>query len=492
MVNPFELKRTLCNLFFAVCFHSLLYAQDYHAVQGSSLAGSLGIADNPASIVNCPYSWDIDVFSFQLKSASNLYKIIDYSLVSSPRESKYYFGAGDYKRFADINFNLNLLNTRIALDLTQSIGFGINLLGYGRLNTDPYNYLYGVRNVHDFFSINDEDNTYNGNFTGSSWLEIFGTYSRTIYDDGDHRLNAGLTMKAMRGVAGGFVELQDGTFSNIPNTNPVAYQLTSANLRYGYSYNFDQWHKNNSASQNIDNLLQNTRGGVSGDFGFEYLVKAESLDDYYHSDEHYFDYDWKIGVAILDVGYNQYKYGAASTKATGVAGVADSVLDEKFRGVTSPRKITDSLTTIVHGTGQGTIETLEGKFKVYNPTRIIVNIDRALNNNFYLNGEISANLNTQLSAGSHFYTQSINFLTLTPRWETKKLGVYLPVQFNMENQFWIGGAFKAGPVLIGVHNWADIFTKNSSRNGGGYIAIVIRARENTRLRTDRRLDCPRP
>jgi hypothetical protein len=145
----------------------------------------------------------------------------------------------------------------------------------------------------------------------------------------------------------------------------------------------------------------------------------------------------------------------------------------------------------VNNSAQSSIETLGGKFKVYNPTRVIINIDRSLNNDFYINGEISLNLNAQMPSGSHFYTQSINFLTLTPRWETMKWGVYLPVQFNLENQLWIGGAFKAGPLLIGVHNWADIFTKNSSRNGGGYIAIVIRAKENTKAKTDKTLACPK-
>src|SRR5580692_3894578 len=133
------------KLFFLIVFllqffYCIVSAQDYHAVQGSSLAGSLGVSNNPASIVNTPYKWDIDIFSAQFKDASKLYTIADYSLLSPPQNSKYFFNPGDYERFSDVNFNFNLLNTRIALNKKQAIAFGINLLGYGRMRTGTYNY----------------------------------------------------------------------------------------------------------------------------------------------------------------------------------------------------------------------------------------------------------------------------------------------------------------------------------------------------------------
>ena len=134
---------------------------------------------------------------------------------------------------------------------------------------------------------------------------------------------------------------------------------------------------------------------------------------------------------------------------------------------------------------------MQGVFKIYNPARAIINIDRFLNNNFFINAELSLNLHQQLVGESNLYTQSLNFITITPRWEIKNWGIYFPMQYNIEHEFWIGGAFKAGPLLVGVHNWANIFTKKSVQNGGGYIAIVIRSKENTKVRTDKRLNCPR-
>jgi hypothetical protein len=487
MARHFKKRKLFFLIILMQSYYCILPAQDYHAVQGSSLAGSLGVSNNPASIVNTPYTWDIDIFSVQFKEASNLYTIADYSLISSPQKSKYFINAGDYKRFSDVNFNLNLLNTRIALNKKQAITFGTNLLGYGRMKTGSYNYIDTLQNVHDFFNINDVSRILHGNFTGSSWVEIFATYSQTIYDDGDHRLNGGLTLKAMRGIAGGFAEIQNGAFTqNILNNNQVVYNLNSANARYGYSYNFDDWQKNNSASQNINHLLNNTRGGFSGDIGFEYLIRQETLSDYYDKDESYHNYDWKIGVSLLNVGYNQYKLGTQSRVISDPQNAADTILDKKFNGVKSFGAANDSIATLA-----STSSIADRKIKIFNPTRIVINVDRFLGNEFHLNAELSLNLNSQLAAYSHFYTQSLNLLTVTPRWETQKWGVYFPIQYNIENEFWIGGAFKAGPLLIGVHNWANVFTKRSLQNGGGYIALVIHSKENTKGTTDKRLDCPK-
>ena len=56
-------------------------AQDYHAIHGSSYAGSLGVHNNPASILMSPYKWDVTLFGGQLKSGSNLFTIYNYSLL---------------------------------------------------------------------------------------------------------------------------------------------------------------------------------------------------------------------------------------------------------------------------------------------------------------------------------------------------------------------------------------------------------------------------
>ncbi len=98
------------------------YPQNYYAIQGSNYAGSLGIGNNPSSIVNTPYKWDITIFGAQVKNATNGVTIHNYSLLGNPANSQYSIREGDYRRFAYADYNINLLNTRFALNRRQTIG----------------------------------------------------------------------------------------------------------------------------------------------------------------------------------------------------------------------------------------------------------------------------------------------------------------------------------------------------------------------------------
>ncbi len=45
--------------------------------------------------------------------------------------------------------------------------------------------------------------------TSSSWAELYGTYSRTLWDRVTTRLNAGVTLKVSRGLAGAHAAVSD-------------------------------------------------------------------------------------------------------------------------------------------------------------------------------------------------------------------------------------------------------------------------------------------
>jgi hypothetical protein len=461
-------------------------AQDYHAVQGSSYAGSLGVSNNPASITSTPYTWDIDILSMQLKTTSNAYTVNDYSLISSAKNSTASINNGNYERYADLNFNINLLNVRFSLNRWQAIAFGINLRGNGRAKTNVYNYNDTLQDINQFFGNNQNNQVLQGSFSSSSWVEIFATYSQTLWDDNQGRLNGGITVKSTRGISGAFAQLSNVTTLQTPNSQDTSYTLQTGSARYGYSYNYDGWQNNNSTTQNLKDFMTNSRGGFSVDLGFEYLIKPQGV--VIGSDaDNYYDYDWKIGVSLLDWGYNQYKYGSKSRAfASPANNITGEIINQKFDSLTNFNEFNDSLATIVNG-----FSTINGKFKVENPTRLVINIDKPLQNDFYINAEVSLNLHNELIGTSRFYTQQLNLLTVTPRWETRKWGIYLPIQYNIERNFWVGGAFKAGPLLLGIHNWAYIFSKNKIQNGGGYLALIIRSPKNNHAKTDKRLDCPK-
>src|ERR1700748_2133626 len=74
-------------------------AQDYHAIEGSPFAGSLGVANNPASILSTPYPWDITVFSMQLKNTTNAVTFQNFSLLTAGDTIGYHVTGGNFKRY---------------------------------------------------------------------------------------------------------------------------------------------------------------------------------------------------------------------------------------------------------------------------------------------------------------------------------------------------------------------------------------------------------
>ncbi|MBC7851300.1 MAG: hypothetical protein H7Y31_16270 [Chitinophagaceae bacterium] len=461
----------------------IIYGQNYHAIQGSSYAGSIGVHNNPASIVNTPFKWDVTLLGVQGKVSTNILTIRNYSLLSSPATSEYVYNWGLSKKFGIVSTNLNILNARIAIDRKRSIAFGANVRAYANIRSNDYYYFDSLKTVSAFLEPNLRNQPLGAEFVNSSWIELYGTYAQTIFDNESGRLNAGVTLKVSRGLSGTHASIADGRFS--PFTSPTPqFSLDNITARYGYSSNLDQWSDENNAGSNIRNLAKFAQSGASLDFGAEWLIRAGDVPAY--DEDNYFDYEWKIGLSLLDVGLNQFRYSNNSRTATGFQpNMTSQNLLRKFDStINSIRTFNDSLATTV-----AQISALSGVYRILNPARMVLNIDKYITGNFFVNGELSLNL-AGIFGKKRFYVQEMNLLTVTPRWETSKLGVYLPFSFNTQKQLWMGAAFKAGPLLFGLHNLGYIFSKESLLKGGGYIALIIRAPGSTGSKRYRGLDCP--
>ncbi|OQP47210.1 hypothetical protein A4H97_06810 [Niastella yeongjuensis] len=482
MVNHFN-KKWLLHALWLLLVHTNGYAQNYYALQGSNYAGSLGIGNNPASIVNTPYKWDVTIFGVQKKNATNSVVIHNWSLFSNPAKSEYSIREGDFKRFVYDDLNVNLLNTRIALNRKQAIGFGLNLRSYTQASTGPVNFVDTLTSTRDFFDLGNYDRKLSADAIHSAWVEFFVTWAQTIWDRTDSRLNAGVTAKLTRGVSGAYVNILNGSATSTVHNNINDYTLQDVYAEYEYSSNYDGWQKEKGTRQNLRDFLSHSQTGVSFDFGLEYLIKPQQILTVF-DDDTYYDYNWKIGLSLLDVGFNPYKYGVNSRRVSGFHdNITDTVLDIRFDDIDKLQDFNERLNGIAKN-----IKQPGGTFHVVNPMRLVLNVDHFITGAWYVNGNASLNLSS-LSGKERRLTE-LNMLTVTPRWETRRLGFFLPIQFNTKEKLWVGGAVKFGPLLLGIHNWANVFSKNKMQNGGAYLALVLRPGKNTATRLDKRLDCP--
>lgn len=464
-------------------------AQDYQAIKGSSYAGAMSASDNPASILSTPYPWDLTLFSVQEKNTTNAISFSNFSYLHHPhgRGSDtlgYNWANGNMRRYAAVNFNVHLLNLRFNVGRKQAFSFGANLRGYAAARTGKFNYNDTLANMNQFFNINQGTN-FQGDLVSSSWIEIYGTYSRTLIDNEKGRLNGGFTLRASRGISGVYAQLNGGTTTRSIENSLTVYTVATGNAMYGYSNNYDLWHTDRSTGQNLKDFLKHTQGGAGLDIGFEYLVKPQYVHIYGDPDD-YFDYTWKFGAALLDVGENVYVYGTQSRAVSSPNSSATDVeLNNKFDSFGTLSQFNDSMATIVNS-----MRTLTGKFRIYDPARIALNVDRTLPGHFAVNADLTLNLGGN-NKGKQLFTKDLTLLGVTPRWETRNLGGYLPIEVTTDGRVWVGGAFKAGPLLLGVHNWANLFSKNKAQNGGFYLALVIRPGKGFSLKEPREYKCSR-
>lgn len=440
---------------------TLVQAQNYQALHGSPYSGSLSNDFNPAAILNSPYSWDLTLFGVQAKAVTNLLNISNASLISEPDTLKVNYKSGNYTRYALLSADLHLLNARIALGRRQAIAFGINVRNYARLSAGPYNYNDTVKTSDGFLSLNQNNVPLQANMAQASWLELYGTYSRVFFEDDGARFQGGVTLQLLRSLSGAYVYGSNGAY--VPSG--TGYDLTNVEAQYGYSENYDAYNGGESAYTKFKQAVKFGSGGFSFNVGAEWVQKTGQ--DWGEEAKSGTDvYDWKLGVALLDIGFNQFRYGNQSAAFSGVQQGQTNTSLNAFNKINGLEQFNDSVRDKVAQFGY-----LSGNFNVITPARALINFDKRLPGYWAVNGELSLNFNGIRS--TYASVEELNLLTVTPRWEKSQLGAYLPLEVTDQGHFWVGAAIKAGPLLLGLHNLGWLFSKTSMPNGGGYLAIII-------------------
>lgn len=441
---------------------SLLHAQNYQALHGSPYAGGLGAAVNPASLVAVPFAWDVTPVAIQEKHSTNAIRVNGFSLLSPAGKTGIDIITGKMKRYLLSNQDVRLLNTRIRINDRSAIAFGASLRSYQSVKTSSFNWQDSIADVRDFMAANLSNTPLETETRGMAWAEIFGSYARNLAENDNGIINAGITLTVNRGIGGAYVSASGLYFAPGQVHERPGYLLNNGQVEFAYSGNFDAWDNGGTQREKRKQFLQHTWSSLSFSIGAEYIIPSEIGEAHYA-------HDLRIGVSLADLGYNRFSYSANSRRAVLNKGnISDSLIQASFENLGAADEIPDSLAVIA-----GQISTLPGYFKVFHPARLILNTDKRITGNLFLNAELTLPL-APLLGDQKIFIRDMNFIALTPRYETRHLGIYLPATINSQMQFWLGGALRAGPLLLGIHNWSNLFSGNKMQNGGAYLALTFR------------------
>ncbi len=421
---------------------------------GQSLGNYSGIWGghiNPASLTLNKVFIDVNLVGASTHFSNNFGYIPheDYSLFGLitadtiiPRYGKYMYN-GYYTYFnnrndkwARIVSRVNgpsamLQNGKSAFAVSASLRFassGINIpwetlvFMYEDLTYEP---LQGIR-------FNDSDFS----FSLLTWEELAFSYARIIYDRNGNQLSAGITGKLLFGLNGGYSEFRTVDYIAMDSktvdfykfqTN-VAFAMPASGLASSFSHPF------------------NSVGfGLGADIGITFIKKKNRYSENKGSrpcEFSYEDYLYKIGISILDLGRISFNKDT-EYHVFNVENVSLNTDDlDTLKGMTADVGMR-YLSSLMLGDSNASLK--DDKMKIGLPTALSLQFDWHIMGSYYM-GMIWIH-------PLHFYlkdTKRAAQLAIVPRYETRMLGVSMPVSLYQYERWRFGLALRFYTLTVGT------------------------------------------
>ena len=481
------------RFFFLILFSSITissFAQDFLGYGHSNYAGIVGATYNPASLADNVYSTDILLCGGGLEVGNNYVGIKRSSINVN-------FGTKDM-----ILRSLNTKKAAFARNeiLLPGVMFSNGKSGWGiDMKIRSYANVDGVSKdlAHFFvFDLKDpphyERTFYNRHVgvTALSWLEIGGTYAKTIWTGADRFVAVGVRPKFLLGLGAMYAFVNDMGY-NIRNDTTVS--IARANADFGISNNFTF----NSSNQPSWKMGFNPGLGIDGGIIYEYRPSELQKDEKDRKKEKPWPgfrqrpvYKYRIGISLVDLGFVHFRYGEFSDQYALKTNLWD--YNNKVWNPTSPTPLYDLFELRSHGSKEG-----KGMWMRL-PFALNLQYDYMVRENLYVNATAYTGIYLRNTDGRKVH--ELTRLSVTPRWEKRWYGVWVPVSFSRLGNLTVGTGFRFGPFVIGTTNVLPLVFKNyKTYTADLYFALKIplfptgkmskkKAKPNTNGKVD---ECPK-
>jgi hypothetical protein len=435
--------KILATLSIIICTSLISKAQDFAGIRTGNYSGVSSVFANPANIADSRHRWDFNLFGLSAAIANNKasFKLKDIGKVvdtDSLKNSMFSQGNGNSSGFASavvqgpsVFFNLN---KKSAIALTTRARMITNIIDIDSkfaqqfINEEDNNSTYP-------YSISSADNMV---VNANGWTELGLSYAREISNEGKHYFKGGISLKYLAGAGHASVNINNlnATINNDVTRDETYLSNTSGSI--GLSF----------GGMSIDDfepkdLLKFNSKGIGADIGFVYEYRPDTA-SWNRNDLN--KYKFKIGLAILDLGSIKYERDLTRSASYGI----------KITG--SQRFYLSSLSDAGIDNYKDTLDKYpqffppdaSGNAASYNtalPTTLQLNADYHFHKGFYVN--LAAQFGLTNSGSKAYASQYYNAVAVTPRFENKLLGVYLPLSYNALSQFTAGASFRVGGFFFG-------------------------------------------
>jgi hypothetical protein len=429
-----------------VLFGGSVSAQDFSGYKTGNYTGVNGVFSNPASIADSRYRWDFTLFNFNTSIGNNKasfsLKDLGRTLDGDSIKNQIFSESGGASsalvsvvvQGPSLFFNLS---KKSAIALTTRARVMTNVTDIdGKLAKQLLD--DGANDIGFPYTISS---TQNMAFNVNAWTEFGASYAREIFSKGRNYLKGGASIKYLAGAANAYLNIDRlNATINEDQMDDESY-LTNASGKIGLGFGGI-----NVSDFESNELLSFKSRGIGGDIGFVYEMRQKVGDEAERLGRDFNKYKLRIGVSILDIGSIKYhrdvsRSGSYTIHVNGsqrfyLSALADAGIDE-FKDTLN--KYPQFFTADASAGSE--------YYNVSLPSTLQLNVDYHLRRGLYLN--LAAQFALTNSRKKPFNSQYYNSFTITPRFEGKRFGFYLPLSYSSLTQFTAGASLRLASFFIG-------------------------------------------
>lgn len=484
----------LRNLFLLIFFVPLISeAQYFLGLRTSQYGGVTNVGFNPA-IAGDRHRIDINIIGIGA-SINNNYVGVDRSIILKPSSIN-----------KDVDFQNTYLRERldgknkrayVGLQVQGPLSF---MFTFGKKHEEHKNAIAVTWNVNTVTNVNNVSQKlariayYGAGFTADSidkfdyvrikekdaslqhmtWVDYGITYSRAVYDKGDHYLKVGGTLKIIQGLFSVNAYIRNAEF-RYQNYDTISIYNSSGILDVNSlaptTKEFNEANQTGDIAKYVmKDLFSVKDGGISAAADIAAVYEWRP-----NKDKHQYEMDGRKwyhvdrSIYTLQAGFSMTDLGAVRFKRSEYSYEFGA---DKQDWYVKEFKVNDGIQSFgdtIRATPGFTIRPTKGSYTIFLPTRINLWVDY---NPFHFFG-VSALATIAPRMNKERSVHHISTFTLTPHLDWKYFGLYLPLSYDVLNNFNFGATARIGPIIIGTQDLLGFFAKKNVYNADVHIAVKI-------------------
>jgi Family of unknown function (DUF5723) len=455
-------KLVFSSLFIQITI--ILSGQEQLGLRLDNYAGVSGIFSNPASMAAAgQIGWDINLVGFHASLANDIaflgktnlldaYKNIDKISVNpaigfsfaNRKNPNIYFDFYDNVKSKQLSGSLNILGPSAILNMAKghTFGFFTAFRAIGSSFDLPY-----VANAYEFMRQDRSKNVKVDPFQAAflSWGEFGLHYSFRIGDPYDKAgLTFGANLKYLQGYQSGFVRNYSGASYQILALDSI--RISSTKTVFGFT----------------NNALTNPTQVNGGGWGID--VGAMLTLDYGSEDK---PYDWRIGASFLDLG--QVRMAKNVEVHNFLVKESLDVTAKDFENINWSDPFSEGVRVLnnkVYGKPDESLT--KNNYYIMLPAALQVQADYAVTKEFFINAMILKRLTP-----FDLMVERNDILAITPRYESRWLGLSMPISIVNFKQPRVGLAGRVAFVTMGTDYLGSFIGKNNVTGTDFYMAVKV-------------------